>query len=112
MSQPPADLQQMLQQVQQLSERMRDAQRELRLRTVEATVGGGVVTARVNGAGELVSIRIDPIAVDPRDVEMLQDLIVAAVGEGMRRARELANEELQRRTGLPIGALLGAIGQG
>ncbi|MFQ5697779.1 MAG: YbaB/EbfC family nucleoid-associated protein [Myxococcota bacterium] len=111
MSQPPGDLGAMLAQVQQMGERLREAQRELRLRTVEATVGGGVVTARVNGAGELVSIQIDPVAVDPRDVEMLQDLVVAAVGEGMRRARELANEELQRRTGLPIGALLGALGQ-
>jgi DNA-binding YbaB/EbfC family protein len=108
-SKPPFDLGQVLQQAQEMSAKLRDAQHELRHRTVEATVGGGVVTAKVNGASELVEIRIDPVAVDPRDVEMLQDLIVAAVNEGMRRAQELAREELQRKTGLPVGAVLGAL---
>jgi DNA-binding YbaB/EbfC family protein len=108
---PPLDLGQMMQQAQELSSKLQDAQQELRHRQVEATVGGGVVTATVNGASELVGIRIDPVAVDPRDVEMLQDLILAAVNEGMRRAQDLAREELQRKTGLPIGAIFGALGQ-
>lgn len=111
MTQPPLDLTQMMQQAQELSAKLQDAQQELRHRRVEATVGGGVVTATVNGASELVEIRIDPVAVDARDVEMLQDLILAAVNEGVRRAQELAREELQRRTGLPIGAIFGALGQ-
>jgi DNA-binding YbaB/EbfC family protein len=99
----------MLRQAQEVTEKLRVAQSELRLRTVEATVGGGIVTATVNGAGELVGVRIDPVAVDPRDVEMLQDLVVAAVNEAMRRAHELAREELGRKTGLPVGALFGAL---
>ena len=111
MTNPPLDLTQMMQQAQELSAKLQDAQQELRHRRVEATVGGGVVTATVNGASELVEIRIAPVAVDPRDVEMLQDLILAAVNEGVRRAQELAREELQRRTGLPIGAIFGALGQ-
>jgi DNA-binding YbaB/EbfC family protein len=108
-SKPTVDLSEMLQQAKEVSAKLRAAQEELRHRTVEATVGGGVVTATVNGASELVGIRIDPVAVDPRDVEMLQDLIVAAVNEGVRRAHELAREELQRKTGLPVGAMLGAL---
>jgi DNA-binding YbaB/EbfC family protein len=111
LTKPPLDLTQMMQQAQELSAKLQDAQQELRHRRVEATVGGGVITATVNGASELVEIRIDPVAVDPRDVEMLQDLILAAVNEGVRRAQELAREELQRRTGLPIGAIFGALGQ-
>ena len=106
------ELGQVLRQAQEMGERLRAAQQELRHRTVEATVGGGVVTATVNGTGELVGVRIDPVAVDPRDVEMLQDLVVAAVNEGVRRAREMAREELQRKTGLPVGAMLDAFGVG
>jgi DNA-binding YbaB/EbfC family protein len=111
LSKPTLDLAQMMQQAQELSAKLQEAQQELRHRRVEATVGGGVVTATVNGASELVAIRIDPVAVDPRDVEMLQDLILAAVNEGVRRAQELARDELQRKTGLPVGAIFGALGR-
>lgn len=75
------------------------AQEELENKTVEATVGGGSVTAVVSGKKELVSIKISPDAVDPDDVEMLEDLILAAVNEGMRKAEELAASEMSKITG-------------
>ena len=89
---------------------MKTGQETLRHRTAEATVGGGMVRAVVNGKLELVSIEIDPQAVDARDVEMLQDLVVAAVNEAHRRAQALVQEELQQATGLPLGALGGLLG--
>ena len=110
MSDAPFDLSKVMEQAQQLQERMQRAQEELRHREVEATVGGGMVTARANGRMELIKLEIDPQAVDPRDVEMLQDLIVAAVGQAMRRAGELAQQEMQRITGVPIGNLFGGLG--
>jgi DNA-binding YbaB/EbfC family protein len=109
-SQPPFDLGQLLQQAQELRAKLERTQADLRLRTASATVGGGMVEAVANGQLELVSIRIDPQAVDPRDVEMLQDLIVAAVNQALERARELAQEEMRRATGLPIGDLLDPFG--
>jgi DNA-binding YbaB/EbfC family protein len=101
------DLSAMLRQAQELSGKMQQVQAELRHRTVEATVGGGMVTATVNGALEVVSIKIDPRAVDPRDVEMLQDLVVAAVNQAHREASQLVNEEMQRATGLPMQQMQG-----
>lgn len=113
MSDSPFDISKMMEQAQQLQERMRRAQAELRHREVEATVGGGMVTARANGCMELVELRIDPLAVDPRDVEMLQDLVVAAVNQVMSRAQQMAQEELQSLTGgLPIANLFGSSGSG
>jgi DNA-binding YbaB/EbfC family protein len=89
-------------------------QEEAKKKTVEATSGGGMVTAVANGAGELVSIKIEKDVVDPEDVEMLQDLILAAANEALRRAQELVNEEMSKFTGglqLPglggLGDLLG-----
>ena len=101
------DLSELMQQAKEVGARLQQVQEQLRHRTVEATVGGGMVTVCVNGRLEVVSVRVDPQAVDPRDVEMLQDLIAAAVNEAMRRAQELAREEMQRVTGLPISTLLG-----
>ncbi len=94
----------------ELQEKLARLQEDLRHRTVDATVGGGMVEVTVNGRGDLVSVRIDPQAVDPRDVEMLQDLIVAAVNQGTQRARELAEEETRRVTGLPLDQLQGLLG--
>jgi DNA-binding YbaB/EbfC family protein len=74
-------------------------QEELAEETVEATAGGGVVKAVVTGQQKLVSIEIDPAAVDPEDVEMLQDLVVAAVNEGLTKAQELAAQRLSSLTG-------------
>lgn len=106
----PFDMSQVLQQVQELGGKMKAIQETLRHRTAEATVGGGMVRAVVNGKLELVRVEIDPQAVDPRDVEMLQDLVVAAVNEAQRRAQALVQEELQQATGLPLGALGGLLG--
>jgi hypothetical protein len=92
----------MLKQAQELSEKLRSAQADLRHRTVSATVGGGMVEVTANGALEIVRVRIDPQAVDPRDVEMLQDLVRAGVNQALARARELAQEEMRRATGLPL----------
>jgi DNA-binding YbaB/EbfC family protein len=99
----------LLAQARELQEQLARAQDELRRRTVDVSVGGGMVEARVNGQGELVALRIDPQAVDPRDVEMLQDLIVAAVNQGIARARELAQAELAKVAG-PLPGLMGMLG--
>ncbi len=94
-----------MRQAQELGGKLKRVQEELRHRTVDTTVGGGMVEATVNGSGELVKLRIDPQAVDPRDVEMLQDLILAAVNQGMKRAREMAQTEMQQLTGMPLAGL-------
>ena len=90
------NLQRMAQQMQQ---EMLRIQTELESATVDGSAGGGVVKAVVTGKQELVSITIDPDAVDPSDVEMLQDLIVAAVNDALRASRELAEEKMAAVTG-------------
>lgn len=89
----------MIRQAQKMQEEMLKAQEELGEKTVEASVGGGVVTVVANGKKELVSVEIKPEAVDPDDVEMLQDLIVSAVNEAMRKADEMAASSMSRITG-------------
>jgi nucleoid-associated protein EbfC len=91
-----ANLQRMAQQMQQ---EMARVQSELEAAQVDGSAGGGVVSATVTGKGELVSITIDPSAVDPADVEMLQDLVVAAVNDALRASRELAEEKMGAVTG-------------
>jgi DNA-binding YbaB/EbfC family protein len=91
-----ADLQRMAQQMQQ---NMARVQSELEAATIDGSAGGGVVSATVTGKGEVVSITIDPSAVDPADVEMLQDLVVAAVNDALRASRELAEEKMAAVTG-------------
>jgi len=93
------NFQNLMKQAQKLQEKMAKVQQELASKTVEATAGGGMVTAVVNGKFELVSIRIEKDVVNPDDVEMLQDLIVAAVSEGVRKAQEMASAEMARVTG-------------
>ncbi len=93
------NMQGMIRQAQKMQEEMLKAQEELGEKTVEASVGGGVVTVTANGKKELVSIEIKPEAVDPEDVEMLQDLIVSAVNEAMRKADEMAANSMSRITG-------------
>ena len=94
-----ANMNQMIKQAQKMQEQMLKMQEELEEKAFEATSGGGVVTAKVNGKKELVSITIKPEAVDPEDVEMLQDLIVSAVNEAMRKADDIANSSMSRITG-------------
>ena len=89
----------MIRQAQKMQQDMMKAQEELEAKTYEAGAGGGVVTATVSGKKELVSVVIDPEAVDPDDVEMLQDLIVAAVNEALRKAGEDAASQMSRLTG-------------
>jgi DNA-binding YbaB/EbfC family protein len=91
--------QKMLQQVQQMQLQMQKAQEELETATVEGSAGGGVVKAVVTGKQVLESLTIDPSAVDPEDVEMLQDLVVAATNEALRAAQDLASTKLGGATG-------------
>ncbi len=91
-----ANLQRMAQQMQQ---EMARVQSELEAATIEGSAGGGVVSATVTGKGDLVSVTIDPSAVDPGDVEMLQDLVVAAVNDALRASRELADQKMAAVTG-------------
>ena len=89
----------MIRQAQKMQQDMMKAQEELESKTYEAAAGGGVVSAAVSGKKELVSVTIDPEAVDPDDVEMLQDLIVAAVNEAIRKATEDATSQMSKLTG-------------
>jgi DNA-binding YbaB/EbfC family protein len=91
-----ANLQRMAQQMQQEMQRIEG---ELRETQVDGSAGGGVVKAVVTGKQELVSVAIDPSAVDPADVEMLQDLIVAAVNDALRASREMAEGKMAAVTG-------------
>jgi len=91
-----ANLQRMAQQMQQ---EMLRVQAELEAMTVDGSAGGGVVSATVTGKQELVTVSIDPSAVDPADVEMLQDLVVAAVNDALRASRELAEQKMAAVTG-------------
>ncbi|MEL1134871.1 YbaB/EbfC family nucleoid-associated protein [Desulfitobacterium sp. THU1] len=88
----------MLKQAQKLQEEMARAQEELKTRTVEASVGGGAVQVVVNGKNELIELKIKPEAVDPDDVEMLEDLIKAAVNEGLRKVEEMTSSEMGKLT--------------
>ena len=89
----------LMKQAQLLQERLAKLQEEAAKKMVEATVGGGMVTVVANGKQEIVSIKIDPEVVNPQDVEMLQDLILAAVNEARRKAQELLAEEMKGLTG-------------
>ena len=103
------EMNQMMKQVQKMQADMMATQEKLAAETVEASVGGGVVKAVVTGSGTLESISIDPGAVDPDDVEMLQDLIVAAVNEGLRMAQELQAQSFGGITNA-LGGLGGGLG--
>ena len=89
----------MLKQAQKMQQDMMKMQQELQEQEYQAAAGGGVVTATVNGKHELKALVIDPEAVDPDDVEMLQDMIVAAVNEAMRAADSAAADTMQKLTG-------------
>jgi DNA-binding YbaB/EbfC family protein len=105
------NMQQMLQQVQKMQQDMLAAQEELKSEVVEASAGGGMVTVKVTGDLELKSVTIDPGAVDPDDVEMLSDMILAAVNEALRAAQELAAKKMGGATGgMDLGGGLGGLG--
>ena len=94
-----ANMQQLMRQAQKMQQDMQRAQEELQAREFSATAGGGMVTAVVNGAKQLTKLTISPDCVDPDDVEMLEDLVTAAVNEALRNAAETAEREMGRITG-------------
>jgi DNA-binding YbaB/EbfC family protein len=98
-----------LKQAQQMQTDMLKAQEELKNETVEATVGGGMVSVKMSGDLELQAIKIDPEAVDPEDVDMLQDMVLAAVNEAIRSAQELASSKMNQAAG-GLGDLGGGLG--
>jgi nucleoid-associated protein EbfC len=89
----------LMRQAQKLQEEMTKAQEEAKKKTVEATAGGGMVTVVASGSGSIVSIKIEKDVVNPDDVEMLQDLILAASNEAIRRAQEMVSAEMSKLTG-------------
>lgn len=94
-----ASMNKMIKQAKKVQEQIVKMQEELQQREIEASSGGGVVTVVVNGKQELRSIKIKPEAVDPEDVEMLEDLILAAVNEAIRKSQEMVSSEMARITG-------------
>ena len=94
-----ANMQQLARQAQKLQQQMTKMQEELDAREFEATSGGGMVTDKVNGKRELLAISIKPEAVDPDDVEMLEDMVMAAVNEALRTAAETVEREMGKLTG-------------
>lgn len=97
------NFQQILQMGQQMQARLSELQSELGNKTVSSSSGGGMVTVTADGRGRIRSIQIDPTVVDPSDVEMLEDLVVAAVSEAQKRAAGLYEEEMQKLAGgLPM----------
>ena len=89
----------LMKQVQKMQQDMVKLQEELQEKTVEATAGGGVVKVVASGKKQLVSIEIDPEAVDPEDVEMLQDLVLAAANEALQKAEDMVADEMGKLTG-------------
>jgi DNA-binding YbaB/EbfC family protein len=111
---PPFDLEalqgllgKVMDQARDVQGRMQDVQEKLKGKSVEGSSGGGLVRVVANGSGRVVSVKIEKIAVDPRDVEMLEDLLTAAVNDALRRAQEMVEAELGGLTG---GMDLGALG--
>ena len=96
------DMNKLMQQAQQMQAQMAQAQEQLAHETVEASAGGGLVTVKATGAGEITEIKIDPKAIDPDDPEMLEDVVLAAVNEALRSAQNLAQSKL--------GGLAGGLG--
>ncbi len=102
-------MQQLMKQAQKMQQQLMQAQQELAEKEVTGTAGGGLVTATVTGSGEVLSLTIDPKAVDPDDVESLEDLVVAAIRDGARAAQELSAETMGPVTG-GLGGGLGLPG--
>jgi DNA-binding YbaB/EbfC family protein len=98
-------MQQLLKQAQKMQQEMMAAQESLKDEVVEASAGGGMVNVKVSGDLEVKSITIDPQAVDPDDVELLQDMVLAAVNEALRAAQELASSKLGGIAGGGLGGL-------
>jgi len=101
-----ANMQQLVRQAQKMQQQMQEAQEQLDAAEYEATSGGGMVTVKVTGKREISSITIDPQVVDPDDIEMLQDLITAAVNEALRKGEEARETAMNRMApGMGMGGL-------
>ena len=106
MGQGPSNMQQMLKQAQKMQEDMAAKQAELEEKEYDVAAGGGVINVKINGKKEILSVKIDPEVVDPDDVETLEDLIVAAVNEAIKKVEAVSAEEMGKITGqmnLPAG---------
>jgi DNA-binding YbaB/EbfC family protein len=90
------NMQKMMKQIEKAQSDLKRVQEEVSARTVEAQAGGGMVKVVVNGKIEVLSIQINPEAVDPEDVDMLQDLVLAAINEGIRKAQDMMNDEMSK----------------
>ena len=105
---------QVMDQARTVQTRMTDMQQRVKEMTAEGSAGGGIVTATATGAGRIQSVRIDPVAVDPRDVEMLEDLVTAACNDSLKRAQEMVEGEMGGLTGGldlgDLGSMLGKFG--
>ncbi|MEF2248698.1 MULTISPECIES: YbaB/EbfC family nucleoid-associated protein [unclassified Paenibacillus] len=93
------NMNQMMKQVKKMQEQMMKAQEELEHKTVEGSAGGGVVTVTANGHKKILNIVINPEAVDPEDVEMLQDLVLTAVNDALTKVDDIANQDMGKFTG-------------
>ncbi|WP_027417981.1 YbaB/EbfC family nucleoid-associated protein [Aneurinibacillus terranovensis] len=93
------NMQNMMKQMKKMQAQMQKAQEELKEKTVEATAGGGMVTVTANGHKQILDVKINPEAVDPDDVEMLQDLVLAAVNEALNKVDELVTKDMGKFTG-------------
>jgi hypothetical protein len=93
------NIQKMLQQAQRMQSKLVEKQAELSQKTIEASAGGGKVIVTASGAGDVLSIKIDPSVVDPEDVEMLEDLVLAGVKQAIEDGRKMAEDEMKKVTG-------------
>lgn len=106
-------MKQMQKQAQKMQKQMEEIQSDLKERVVEATSGGGMVTVHMNGKQEILSVKIDPEVVDPGDVQMLEDLILSAVSQAIKKSQELYQSEMGKLTGgLNVPGMPGLFGGG
>jgi DNA-binding YbaB/EbfC family protein len=94
-----ADFSKIFEQAQQMQARMQQIQTDLEKQTVTAAAGGGMVTVEADGKGTVTRVKIDPSVADPKDIEMLEDLVLVAVNEAQKKAADLAKQEMSRLTG-------------
>ena len=96
----------MAKQIEEMQKKIGRIQEDLKERIVEATAGGGMVTVKVSGGEEVVDIKIDPSVIDPEEKGMLEDLVIAAVNEGVKKARKLREAEMQKATGMALPGMM------
>lgn len=97
------NIQKMMKQMQKMQKQMLESQKQLEAKEVEVSVGGGKVTVRANGAGDVLALKIAPEVVDPEDVELLEDLVLSGVKQAIQKGKEMAADEMKKMTeGLPL----------